>query len=352
MALATNTLKKTTQIVMCVAVYRHESPSAHLRLSAHSNGYTYVQKKELRKKLTEEKLEKLCKKRKENGGWIPDDDFPSDEEEDWLLMHDNRAFTTDNNTEEAIGAKQKQQLEGEAADAILGEGGLLSAAHMQVALQSSNDQQQLGMLDQVNKNLGIVSKAADKPDPKKKTPKDKVPKPDSVQPAIKTLSDLDKARAKIKDILEKGKEARSLYTQLDGVGLSSEIAGHLAKYADMVDESYKNMRDMCTGVTDESFSLNLEAYKDQVKDHFYNIICVSRPPPSQSHLIPLALGTDPWIRDALDMGGGHSSHGPGCTYILHAQCIYVGINMWYIPGSYKWEAVYRIGKSMWAFADG
>jgi len=224
-----------------------------------------VQYKTLAQKYTDEKLAQLVASRKANGSWLKDDDFPDDPTEEWFLMHDTRSYSVDNNATESIGGSSKVMVEGEAAASLMGDGGLLSAAGMQVSLQGTSDKEQLSLLDQVHKGLAIV-KEPEAPEKKKRAKAgDANPNADGT-PQVKVVSELAKAQGKLADMLTKAKEARSLHTQLDGMGLSSEIANNMIKYATMMEYRYKQMRDLTVGTTDETFLKNIEDYKKHLKD--------------------------------------------------------------------------------------
>ena len=52
------------------------------------SGYQAIQGKHIMKEYNEEKAKKVIASRKESGLWYPDPDFPSDDEEPWLVFGD------------------------------------------------------------------------------------------------------------------------------------------------------------------------------------------------------------------------------------------------------------------------
>ena len=66
------------------------------------------------------------------------------------------------------------------------------------------------------------------------------------------------------ETLAKAKEARALHTQLDGMGLSTEIAQNMFKYAKFGEDKYKTMRDLTVGTTEKTF--DTKAFKKEEND--------------------------------------------------------------------------------------
>jgi len=116
------------------------------------------------------------------------------------------------------------------------------------------DNQTLALMDHVAGGSGApaVAKAGqnqEKTDAEKLAEKEK--KAADAALRATNLTPLEKADLKMKDTLTKGKESRSLHTQLDGMGLSTEIATDLGSHAKFMEDQYKKMRDLIVGTTDK-----------------------------------------------------------------------------------------------------
>ena len=66
-------------------------------------------------------------------------------------MNDEHSFRHINHADEGMEADAKMLCDGEAAAAFVGDGGILSAASMQVRIEGQTQQQQIALLDEVHK---------------------------------------------------------------------------------------------------------------------------------------------------------------------------------------------------------
>ena len=93
-----------------------------------SDQYVWTKKRDL--KYSEEKKQALIERKKNEGMWCYDPEFPKDESEIMILVLDKASYTVSDKMEESVTAEGKAKLDQESAKALLGEGGMLAAGRV------------------------------------------------------------------------------------------------------------------------------------------------------------------------------------------------------------------------------
>ncbi len=89
-----------------------------------NDGWGYVKLRDIN--LPEDKKKKLLEKKKRDGQWMFDDDFPNDEDEILVLRRDKKSLNKIQTLTDLIEGEGTAELDQEAAEELLGEGGLLA----------------------------------------------------------------------------------------------------------------------------------------------------------------------------------------------------------------------------------
>lgn len=183
-------------------------------------------------------------------------------------MNNIHQYTVDACADESMNVGANQEVEGEAALALVGDGGLMSAASMQVGLPNTSGASQLALLGFASNACGQIGKASSLitvpntsgnrgragSEPDTLTPEEKKKKAAAeAADRLLNMTPLEKAKLKMSDTLLKSTESKALFMQLDGMKLSSELSANMKTYADAMEKTYKAMRDLVMGKTNKTF---------------------------------------------------------------------------------------------------
>ncbi|CAK8988087.1 Uncharacterized protein SCF082_LOCUS1242 [Durusdinium trenchii] len=210
-------------------------------------GWQAIQGKVLKQRYSEEKWEKVKKKRLESGVFYLDDDFPDDEDETWYFVKEGQSMTNRVETSEELKLAAQKNMDSEMLAAVTdANSGLMRVG----ALPKVSTASAAG-----NKALleGIAEKAGVATAPKRKPKKEE----EAVEVAPQTWC--SKAAATLPELLKTAAEARTSSIKLSGLEFADDLASNLLKQAEGLEADYtvlsKTVKEALTGVTERMAAL-------------------------------------------------------------------------------------------------
>eukprot|EP00435_Cladocopium_sp_Y103_P013278 s4214_g3.t1 len=198
--------------------------------------WTAIKYKDLAKQHDEAKLEEIVKKRKEQGLFYADEDFPDDEEdigwecrETWFYMPQGRMVRQDDITAEQLRLKAKKAATPELVNALTSDEGPLPNGALP-AVKAATEQGTKNLfsaLDDDNKNLV-------------KPKKIKRAKEEAVEVKPKTWK--EEAASMIPQILDEATKARAKSIQLKGMDFAAELSTQLLKHGSEMEAFYSTLK--------------------------------------------------------------------------------------------------------------
>lgn len=200
----------------------------------------YIWTKERDLKYAPEKKAKLIQKKKKDGLWCYDPEFPNDESEIMILVLDKSSYVVSDKIEESVSAEGKQNLDQEAAKSLLGEGGMLAAGRV-AAVPHMSDAGQSNFL------AGFGGTKQHKGPP---------PAGNKIQEAKQVLPEttLDLINTMLPDILKESGEAGKYAVALEPFPVAKPTVDGMKQHAKLMKGLYKRMQKLVIKKEDPSES--------------------------------------------------------------------------------------------------
>eukprot|EP00435_Cladocopium_sp_Y103_P048701 s2664_g14.t1 len=228
-----------------------------------TRGWVARQGKELRQKYDSDKFDHLVAKRKEQGLYYEDPDFPNDLDEPcmiyetWFYVREGAKFERQDITAENIKLKASMNCDAEMRNALTdAETGLMRAGalpHIDTATAAGNK----ALLESIDK--ATAKESPGNPTNKnhygqqvaapKKTPKPKQGEDQSKEVEPQTWT--QKAAATLPVLLKEAADARTASIKLHGMEYAKELSGQLLDHAKKLETLYQDMSKALTNQADD-----------------------------------------------------------------------------------------------------
>lgn len=215
-----------------------------------------VQGKTLRTSYEKSKFEALVKRRREEGLYYEDDDFPDDPDEAWYYMPHGNKIRKDDKTKESVSLRGKAKMDSEMLKSITAEGSALAAGAVpNVHAATEKGKQKL---------LQAVASAPVAAKKKVKAPT-KEPASEVVQPS----TPIELALMRMPEVLSESCKSREKAIALGAVEYTGELATSLKSHGSFMEGVYQQMQKAtASGVQDAGFYSKIFKLLDEKQGWF------------------------------------------------------------------------------------